>query len=42
VALQPSDTELEAAQRWVETPDASEAEANFVREVITHVRAARR
>lgn len=42
VALQPSDTELEAAQRWVETQDASEAEANFVREVITHVRAARR
>jgi hypothetical protein len=42
VALQPSDTELEAAQRWVETQDASEAMANIVREVIAHVRAARR
>ena len=41
-ALHPTDTELDAAQRWIGTQDPSVVVANAVREVIAHVRAARR
>ena len=42
VALHPTDAELDVAQRWIGTQDPSVVVANAVREVIAHVRAARR
>jgi hypothetical protein len=42
VALQPGDSELEAARRWIGTQDPSEAMTDAVRAVIAHVRGASR
>ncbi len=41
IALDPSDAELRAAARWVESQDASPAFGRVVREVVTYVRSRR-